>query len=214
MQRDITHFVTRACSCLKQRHPNVDTRAPLQPVVTCAPFELISIDHLHLERSSGGHEYALIIVEHFTFRATDPTRNKSAQTAANKLYNNFMLCFEFLARILHDQRKKFEKKLFHQRQQIYGMIRSRTTPYHPQCNGKVEKFNKTLLSMLQTLQEEKKSRWHEYVPKVVHACHCTKSESTGYSPFLLFNPPQSPHLPIDIIFGTSSERAAGEQCLC
>ena len=28
MQHDITHFVTRVCSCLKQRHPNVNTRAP------------------------------------------------------------------------------------------------------------------------------------------------------------------------------------------
>lgn len=170
MQRDITHFVNRVCSCLKQRRPNISTRAPLQPVITNAPFELISIYYLHLKRSSGGHEYILVIIDHFTrFAQAYPTRNKSARTAADKLYSDFMLRFGFPARILQDRGRESENKLFHQLKQLCGMIRSRTTPYHPQCNGKVERFDQTLLSMLRTLPEEKKSRWHEFVPK---SCTC------------------------------------------
>ena len=43
MEDDITHFVTKVCPCLKQRQPNLSTRAPLRSVTTSYPFELIQL---------------------------------------------------------------------------------------------------------------------------------------------------------------------------
>ena len=43
MVSDIIHFVTQACPCLKQRQPNLSTRAPLTSVTTSSLFELVSI---------------------------------------------------------------------------------------------------------------------------------------------------------------------------
>jgi len=89
MRADIDHHINHVCCCLKQKKPSLNTREPQQSITSTAPFELVSMDFLLLERSSGGYEYILVIVDHFTrYTQGYPTRNKSAQTAAEKIYKN------------------------------------------------------------------------------------------------------------------------------
>ena len=96
MRTDITHYVNNVCHCLKQRKPTTHTRAPLQPINSTAPFQLVSLDFVHLEPSSGGYQYILVIMDHYTrFAQAYATRDKSAKTAADKLFNDFILRFGF-----------------------------------------------------------------------------------------------------------------------
>ncbi|KAK0135446.1 Pro-Pol polyprotein [Merluccius polli] len=66
MQYDVEHFVTNASECLKKRKPNRTTRAPMMSIKTTHPFELVSVDFLHLEKSKGGYEYILVVIDHYT----------------------------------------------------------------------------------------------------------------------------------------------------
>jgi len=84
------------------------------------------------------------------------------------------------------------------------MEKSRTTPYHPMGNGMTERFNRTLLNMLGTLDSNQKKDWKSHVAGLVHAYNYTRQTTTGFSPYLLMFG-RTPRLPVDIAFGVEVE---------
>ena len=210
MAREIHHYVENVCQCVKKKKPWKEQQAPLHRITTSEPFELVGIDYLHLDRAVGGYEYLLVVVDHFThFAQVYPTKNKSGRAAADKIFNNFVLKFGFPKFLHHDQGKEFENKLFQRLQEMAGVEASRTTPYHPQGNGKVERFNRTIVNMLKTLEEKEKRRWADHVDKLVFAYNCTRNDTTTFSPFyLMFG--RSPRLPVDFLFDVHNEDDAGK----
>jgi len=199
MEADIKEFISTKCQCLLSKKPRIIPYAPLGTVTHAGPMDIVSIDFLKVDKSSGGFEYILVIVDLFTrYAQAYATRNKSAKAAAEKLFNDFAMKFGTPHRILHDQGGEFENRLFADLEQHLGIKKSRTTPYHPMCNGMVERLNSTILQMLRTLPEIMKSRWKDSLDKLMYAYNCTKHAVTGFSPyFLLFG--RHPRLPIDAI---------------
>lgn len=64
----------------------------------------------------------------------------------------------------------------------------------------MERFNRTLLQMLGTLENKDKRHWKEFAKPLVHTYNCTRSDVTGFSPYeLMFG--RQPHLPVDLAFG-------------
>ena len=107
-----------------------------------------------------------------------------------------MLKFGTPNRILHDQGKEFENKLFDELEKYFGIKRCRTTPY--------QRLNSTVMQMLRTLSEKLKYKWKDSLNKLMYAYNCTKHSVTGYSPyFLLFG--RNPKLSIDIILSEHQE---------
>ena len=146
MYDDIKYFVTKICKCIKDKTPNTLLQAPLKTITSSSPIELIGLDFLHLDTCTGSFQYLLVITDHFTrYTQVYPTRNKEAKTAATKLFNDYILRFGAPGKILHDQGREFGNKLFIHMSKLCNIKRLRTTPYHPQCNGQVERMNRSII---------------------------------------------------------------------
>lgn len=82
---------------------------------------------------------------------------------------------------------------------LAGFHKVRTSPCHPRGNP-VERYNRTLFSMLGTLRDKKKTPWRDHVRPLTHAYNCTRNDVTRFSPYeLMFG--RQPRLPLDLAFG-------------
>ena len=203
MAADISKYISTCDRCL-HRKVKISDRAPLVSIESTHPMELVCVDYLALEPSSG-YSNVLVITDHFSkFSQAIPTRNQTAKTTAKALFENFIVRYGIPERIHSDQGKSFECKLIQELCDIMGIEKSRTTSYHPAGNGQAERFNKTLLDMIGTLPKEKKKAWKDHLATVVHAYNCTRHDTTDVSPHLLMFG-REPRLPIDVQFGINKE---------
>ena len=203
MSADTASHVARCGRCIRRK--SLPPRASLVNITTTHPLEMVCVDFLSLEPSKGGIENILVVTDHFTrYAQAFPTKNQTAKTTAQVLFDNSVVHYGFAARIHSDQGRNFESRIISHLCKLAQVEKSHSTLYHAMGNGQVERFNRTLLDMLGTLDPDQKANWKKYVPSLVHAYNCTRHESTGYSPFhLMFG--RNPRLPVDLVFRRKEE---------
>ena len=155
-------------------------KAPLVNIETSQPIELVHLDYLKIEPSKGNIENVLVITDHFTrYAQAFPSKTQTALATVKLLWNNFILHYGSLPKLLQIRAEILESELIDHLCQLAGVQKLRTSPYHPQTNGQCERFNGTLLNMLGTLTPEQKKDWKSHVPALVHAYNCTRNAATG-----------------------------------
>ena len=97
-----------------------------------------------------------------------------------------------------DQGKTFESNLFQEMTKILGIKKTRTTPYHPQSDGLVERMNRSLKDMLSKVVNSQQDDWDLRIPQVLLAYRTMVHTSTGFSPHrMMFG--REARMPIDLM---------------
>jgi len=196
--------VSNCDRCLRRKTPT-NSRAPMVNIKSSYPLEVVCMDYLTVDPCKGNIHNVLVVTDHFTkYAIAIATRNQTAKTTAEALLDNFILHYGIPTKIHSDQGANFESEIIKQLCTLMNIEKTRTSVYHPQCNGISERYNRTLLSMLGTLELDKKADWKKHLPTLVFAYNATKHESTGFSPFeLMFG--RKAKLPVDATFRLQDE---------
>ena len=211
MSNDVVKWIHQCQRCTCAKAPSLPQCAPLENILTSQPMEMVALDFLTLEDGRRGAANVLVMTDHFTkFAMAVPTTNQTARTTARVFFDSFVVHYGFPSRIHSDQGRNFESRIIKELCTIAGVKKTRTTPYHPMGNGCTERFNRTLISMLRTLEEEQKQNWKRFMPQLVHAYNCTRHSTTGASPYyLLFG--WQPRLAADVLLDLHTP-GSGARC--
>ena len=207
---DVRLYCLRCPECAKYHRGAAPKQGTLAEFRVGEPMERWGIDLTGPHpTSAGGHKYILTAIDYFS-RWTEafPIRNQEAATVAKVLVEQVFVRFGVPLQILSDQGPNFESGLFQEMCRLLGIDKVRTSPYQPRTNGMIERWHRTLNSMLGKVVGESQRDWHERLPYVMAAYRATEHSRTGFTPNYLFIGREA-RAPVDL---TLTTEVIEEQC--
>ena len=199
---DTQEWCRNCAHCASRKSPAPKARAPLTSIKTGYPLQLVAMDILGpFPESPAGNSYILVVTDYFTrWAEAYAIPNQEAITVAKRLTDEFFFRFSPPEQLHSDQGRNFESAVITEVCRLLGIVKTRTTPYHPQSDGLVERLNRTLLSMLATAALERPFEWEDHLRHLCMAYNSSVQATTGYTPFYLMFGRQA-RMPIDVVYG-------------
>ena len=185
------YAVPRNCVlCAKNRISLRKHRNFLKLFPARAPLEFLAIDILgELIKTLRGNCYMLVISGRFSkLVRTVPLKKVTASEVAKAFVHHWMFPYGAPIWLLSENGNQFIAKLLRETLQMLGVKNLYTTTYHPQTNGQVERFNRTILASLRHYVAEHPKDWDLFSDALTYAYYKQAHESTSVAPFDLVVP--------------------------
>ena len=186
MYVDAIHFARNCPECAIVAGGGKVHRPPLHPIPVQRPFQIMGIDIMELPKTAAGNRYVIVLQDFLTkwpmiFAAPDQKAHRIVRLLAEEVVP-FCGVPEAL---LSDRGTNLLSNLVQDVCQLLGIKTLHTTSYHPQCDGMVERLNRTLKTILRKHAAQFGVQWDTYLGGVLWAYRNTIHESTGEKPSFL-----------------------------
>eukprot|EP00731_Ephydatia_muelleri_P015595 Em0009g19a len=193
----------------------------LSPIPVQRPFQIIGLDLMELPVTSQGNRYVVVFQDFLTkWPMVYPVPDQKTERIVKLLTEEIVPFFGVPEALLTDRGTNLLSHLMLDVCKLLGIKKLNTTAYHPQCDGMVERFNRTLKTMLRKQAAVFGNQWDRYLSGVLWAYRNIAHDSTQEKPsFLLFGvdcrtPTEAAILPPREVQTTNVEDYREELVLC
>ncbi|XP_033745582.1 uncharacterized protein LOC117331096 [Pecten maximus] len=185
---DVSRYC-RSCDVCQRTFPKGRvTKVPLgrMPLIDI-PFQRVAIDLVGplQPATDRGNRYILTLVDYATrYPEAVALKGIEAERVAEALVDIYSRV-GVPREVLTDQGSQFTSEVMKEVSMLLSIRQLTTTPYHPMCNGLVERYNGTLKQMLRRMCSERPKDWDKYLNALLFSYREVPQESLGFSPFEL-----------------------------
>ena len=188
LRQDVIRFCRSCDVCQRTVKRGSVRKVPLgsMPLID-TPFKRVAVDIVGpiAPPSEAGHRYILTLVDYATrYPEAVPLKKITTEAVAEALLDIYSRV-GIPEEVLTDQGTQFMSECMQEVSRLLSIKGLTSTPYHPICNGLVERWNGTLKSMIKRLCQDQPKQWHRLINPVLFTYREVPQESTGFSPFQL-----------------------------
>ena len=123
-----------------------------------------------LPESDQGNKYIIVFCDYFTkWAEAYPMPDQKAETIAQIFVEQIIFRYGVPKKLITDQGTNFLSELLNAISKLFKIMRIHTSPYHPQTDGLVERFNRTLANMLSSYTNAQQTDWKLHKPSYLFA---------------------------------------------
>lgn len=179
INRDCAQWA-RTCLACQRSKVGRHTKSPLGSFPHSSRFSHVHMDIVGPLVPSRGKRYCVTIIDRASrWPEAIPTNDISAEAISEIFLREWVSRFGVPARLTTDQGRQFESQLVRTLTRTLGTDKARTTAYHPQANGKIERWHRCLKASIMANETE---RWVDILPTVLLGLRSAVSGDTGVSP--------------------------------
>ncbi|CAF3260642.1 unnamed protein product [Rotaria sp. Silwood2] len=185
--KDINNYVKSCIPCAQFNPRRQKTPGKLKPIKPPdGVWQLMAIDfHGPINPTSQrGNKYIISLTDILSkFVVTKAVRDNTAQTAVKFLKEDIISKFGTPRSILTDNGTHFTSTLMDELCKQIGTTHLYSTPYHPQTNGQVERYNSTMDAKIAALSNLRKTDWDDQLSFVTFNYNSSIHSLTQQVPF-------------------------------